>query len=244
MTSPPPRCPPRSSTLFPGSNEVGAHFGVVIAKHGGHHVEIATFRTDGSYRDGRRPETVTFSTAQDDAQRRDFTINGLFEAPETGEVIDYVGGLADLKAGVLRAIGDPVARFTEDGLRLLRAVRFATHPGVRHRSGHRRGAPGLRPPARPDLARAHPRRVFQDPHLTAPPQRHRTSGRQRADPPFPARVVTDDRLRATAGMAPRRRCLHPHPHHARHARGGRAVRAVSRRAVARHRQAALPHHRC
>lgn len=115
--------------LFPGSNEVGAHFGVVIAKHGGHHVEIATFRTDGSYRDGRRPESVTFSTPREDAQRRDFTINGLFEAPETGEVIDHVGGLADLKAGVIRAIGDPKARFTEDGLRLLRAVRFAARMG-------------------------------------------------------------------------------------------------------------------
>lgn len=115
--------------LFPGSNEVGAHFGVVIAKHGGHHVEIATFRTDGSYRDGRRPESVTFSTPREDARRRDFTINGLFEAPETGEVIDHVGGLADLKAGVIRAIGDPKARFTEDGLRLLRAVRFAARIG-------------------------------------------------------------------------------------------------------------------
>ena len=115
--------------LCPGSNEVGAHFGVVIAKHAGHHVEIATFRTDGSYRDGRRPETVTFSSPQDDAQRRDFTINGLFENPETGEVIDFVGGLADLEARVIRAIGDPVARFTEDGLRLLRALRFATTLG-------------------------------------------------------------------------------------------------------------------
>ncbi len=115
--------------LFPGSNEVGAHFGVVIAKHCGHHVEIATFRTDGSYRDGRRPESVTFSTPEDDARRRDFTINGLFEVPETGEVIDHVGGLADLKAGVIRAIGDPKARFTEDGLRLLRAVRFAARMG-------------------------------------------------------------------------------------------------------------------
>ncbi len=115
--------------LFPGSNEVGAHFGVVIAKHGGHHVEIATFRTDGSYRDGRRPESVTFSTPQEDARRRDFTINGLFEVPETGEVIDYVGGMADLNAGVIRAIGDAKARFTEDGLRLLRAVRFAARIG-------------------------------------------------------------------------------------------------------------------
>lgn len=115
--------------LFPGSNEVGAHFGVVIAKLGGHHVEIATFRTDGSYKDGRRPESVTFSTPEEDAKRRDFTINGLFEVPDTGEVVDHVGGLADLKAGVIRAIGDPKARFEEDGLRLLRAVRFAARLG-------------------------------------------------------------------------------------------------------------------
>ena len=69
-----------------------------------------------------KPETVTFSTPEDDAQRRDFTVNGLFERPESGEVSDYVGGVADLRAGVLRAIGDPLARFKEDGLRLLRAV--------------------------------------------------------------------------------------------------------------------------
>lgn len=115
--------------LFPGANEVGAHFGVVIAKLGGHHVEIATFRTDGSYHDGRRPDSITFSSPQDDACRRDFTINGLFEIPDTGEVIDFVGGLPDLKARVIRAIGNPVERFTEDGLRLLRAVRFATTLG-------------------------------------------------------------------------------------------------------------------
>ena len=121
--------PAEVTRLFPGSNEVGAHFGVVIAKHCGHHVEIATFRTDGCYKDGRRPETVTFSTPEDDAQRRDFTINGLFERPATGEVLDFVGGLADLRAGVLRAIGEPAARFHEDALRLLRAVRFSTHLG-------------------------------------------------------------------------------------------------------------------
>lgn len=115
--------------LFPGSNEVGAHFGVVIAKHGGHHVEIATFRTDGSYRDGRRPESVTFSTPEEDARRRDFTINGLFEDPASGAIIDFVGGMADLHAGVIRAIGEPQARFNEDGLRLLRAVRFAARLG-------------------------------------------------------------------------------------------------------------------
>jgi poly(A) polymerase len=116
--------------LFPKSNEVGAHFGVVITKYRGQHVEIATFRTDGSYKDGRRPETVMFSTPEQDAQRRDFTVNGLFERPESGEVIDFVGGVADLRAGVLRAIRNPVARFTEDALRLLRAVRFSVVLGL------------------------------------------------------------------------------------------------------------------
>ena len=116
--------------LFPGANEVGAHFGVVIAKYSGHHVEIATFRTDGSYKDSRRPETVTFSTPEQDAQRRDFTVNGLFEQPENGEVIDFVGGVVDLRAGVLRAIRNPVERFTEDALRLLRAVRFSVVLGL------------------------------------------------------------------------------------------------------------------
>ena len=115
--------------LFPGSNQVGAHFGVIIAKHFGHHIEIATFRTDGSYKDGRRPDSVTFSSPEEDAQRRDFTINGLFENPETGEVIDHVGGVADLKKGILRAIGTPAHRFQEDALRLLRAVRFSTTLG-------------------------------------------------------------------------------------------------------------------
>ncbi len=123
--------------LFPGANEVGAHFGVVIAKHHGHHVEIATFRTDGSYKDARRPDSVRFSTAEEDARRRDFTINGLFENPATGEVIDHVGGMADLRNRILRAIGNPSERFAEDALRLLRAVRFSTrldfaiHPETR-----------------------------------------------------------------------------------------------------------------
>lgn len=118
--------PARLLEIFPKANQVGAHFGVIILKHGGHPVEIATFRTDGSYTDGRRPESVTFSTPEEDAARRDFTINGLFEDPMSGEVIDFVGGRADLENGVLRAIGDPTARFAEDSLRLLRAIRFAT----------------------------------------------------------------------------------------------------------------------
>lgn len=112
--------------LFPGSLTVGAHFGVVIVREGDHQIEVATFRQDGAYADGRHPESVTFSTPEMDAQRRDFTVNGLFEDPIRGEIIDYVGGEADLNAKVLRAIGDPVQRFEEDHLRLMRAVRFAT----------------------------------------------------------------------------------------------------------------------
>ena len=115
--------------LFPGANEVGAHFGVVIVRHHHHATEIATFRTDGSYHDGRRPESVTFSTPAEDAARRDFTINALFEDPFSGEIIDHVGGLADLHSGLLRTVGDPTQCFTEDALRLLRAVRFATRLG-------------------------------------------------------------------------------------------------------------------
>jgi tRNA nucleotidyltransferase/poly(A) polymerase len=112
--------------LFPGAQMVGAHFGVVVLRRGEHTLEIATFRKDGAYTDGRHPESVTFASPEEDAQRRDFTVNGLFEDPITGEVIDYVGGQADLKLGILRAIGDARQRFEEDRLRLMRAVRFAT----------------------------------------------------------------------------------------------------------------------
>jgi poly(A) polymerase len=107
---------------------VGAAFGVIVVlgptrKHG--QVEVATFRSDGNYLDGRRPESVVFSTAEEDAQRRDFTINGMFYDPLAEKVIDYVDGQKDLGLGVIRAIGNPEARFAEDKLRMLRAVRFA-----------------------------------------------------------------------------------------------------------------------
>ncbi len=118
--------PAQVQALFPGSQAVGAHFGVILVRVDGCDFEIATFRTDGAYRDGRHPEDVRFATREEDAQRRDFTINGLFFDPVAGEVIDHVGGRADLEARVLRAIGDPAARFAEDHLRLMRAVRFAT----------------------------------------------------------------------------------------------------------------------
>ena len=107
---------------------VGAAFGVVIVKGSNklqEQVEVATFRTDSSYTDGRRPDRVTFSTPEKDAQRRDFSINGMFFDPITEAFIDYVGGREDLRAGVIRAIGDPHARLAEDKLRMLRAVRFA-----------------------------------------------------------------------------------------------------------------------
>lgn len=107
---------------------VGASFGVVMVlpphKSAGQ-VEVATFRTDGQYLDGRRPESVAFCSPEEDARRRDFTINGMFFDPVAKQVIDYVGGQEDLQRKVLKAIGDPTARFAEDKLRMLRAVRFA-----------------------------------------------------------------------------------------------------------------------
>jgi poly(A) polymerase len=121
--------PEQVVALFPRSQAVGAHFGVVVVRAGPDHVEVATFRTDGSYKDGRRPEEVTYSTPEEDAQRRDFTVNGIFQDPATDEVIDFVGGQADLAAKVLRAIGNPAERFREDHLRLMRAVRFAATLG-------------------------------------------------------------------------------------------------------------------
>ena len=110
---------------------IGASFGVIVVlpphaerAAGVAQIEVATFRTEGGYVDGRRPQHVAYATPQEDAQRRDFTINGLFLDPLSGDVFDYVGGQADLRAGVIRAIGNPADRMTEDKLRLLRAVRF------------------------------------------------------------------------------------------------------------------------
>jgi poly(A) polymerase len=118
--------PAQVGHLFPGSQLVGAHFGVVIIRWQGHFIEVATFRKDGLYTDGRRPDSVQFTSAEEDAKRRDFTVNGLFFDPLKNQVLDYVGGRADLEKKILRSIGDPAARFAEDHLRLLRAVRFAT----------------------------------------------------------------------------------------------------------------------
>lgn len=111
---------------------VGESFGVIIVlgpdRESGQ-IEVATFRVDGGYSDGRRPDSVIFSSPQEDAQRRDFTINGMFYDPLREELIDYVGGRVDIEYGIIRAIGNPAARIAEDKLRILRAIRFAARFG-------------------------------------------------------------------------------------------------------------------
>ncbi|HXW16870.1 MAG TPA: CCA tRNA nucleotidyltransferase, partial [Candidatus Acidoferrales bacterium] len=122
--------PPRVQELFPGSLAIGAQYGVILVVEDGAEVEVATFRSDIGYSDGRHPDRVVFSSsAREDVTRRDFTINGLLLDPVSGEIFDYVGGRADLRAKIIRAIGDPEARFREDKLRMVRAVRFSARFG-------------------------------------------------------------------------------------------------------------------
>ncbi len=122
--------PERVMALFPESIAVGAQFGVILIPRDGLKVEVATFRSDVGYSDGRHPDSVIYAkTPQEDVQRRDFTINGLLMRHDSGEVLDYVGGQADLQAKLIRAIAEPGRRFTEDKLRMMRAVRFAARFG-------------------------------------------------------------------------------------------------------------------
>ncbi|MEP6821340.1 MAG: CCA tRNA nucleotidyltransferase [Chthoniobacterales bacterium] len=118
--------PEEVQKIFPRTYAVGAHFGVIVVLENGMQFEVATFRSDGVYLDGRRPTEVHFATPEEDAARRDFTINGMFFDPVADEVIDFVNGRADLGAKLIRAIGNADERFAEDRLRMLRAVRFAT----------------------------------------------------------------------------------------------------------------------
>ena len=111
--------------LFERTIPVGVQFGVVIVIKEGHNFEVATFRTEGSYSDGRHPDYVAFSTPEADVKRRDFTINGLLYDPLKNEILDYVGGQQDISKGIIRTIGNPAERFTEDKLRMIRAARFA-----------------------------------------------------------------------------------------------------------------------
>jgi poly(A) polymerase len=116
--------------LFPSGITVGAQFGVILVPQDGMKVEVATFRSDIGYADGRHPDRVQYSTIpEEDVKRRDFTINGLLMRHDTGEALDFVNGQADLDAGIIRAIGEPDRRFAEDKLRMLRAVRFAARFG-------------------------------------------------------------------------------------------------------------------
>jgi|SRR5579862_3611346 len=112
--------------LFPKTIPVGISFGIVIVVEGGHHFEVATFRKEAGYFDGRRPTQVLRATPEEDARRRDFTINGMFWDPLKEKLFDYVGGERDLKKGIVRAIGNPHERFFEDRLRMMRAVRYST----------------------------------------------------------------------------------------------------------------------
>lgn len=121
--------PDRVNALFPRSRKVGAKFGVMLVRKFGQDIEVATFRSDGTYSDGRRPDDIHFADEESDARRRDFTINGMFFDPVEERVIDYVGGQDDLEAGIIRTIGSPRQRFEEDHLRMLRAVRFAARLG-------------------------------------------------------------------------------------------------------------------
>jgi poly(A) polymerase len=115
--------------LFKRVLMIGAKFGVVMVIHNHRQVEVTTFRSDTSYSDGRRPDGVSFTTAEEDAQRRDFTINGMFYDPADDKVIDYVDGGKDLDRKIIRTIGSPDRRFAEDYLRMIRAVRFAVRLG-------------------------------------------------------------------------------------------------------------------
>lgn len=126
---------PDVARLFRRTVDCGARYGVLRVLMLEGDFEVSTFRMDGPYLDGRHPATVTFTNEEQDAQRRDFTINALFLDPESDAVIDYVGGVADLEAKVLRAVGDPKRRFEEDHLRLLRAIRFAARLGYAIEAG-------------------------------------------------------------------------------------------------------------
>src|SRR5512139_2260073 len=118
--------PEQVQKLFPRSKLIGAQFGVVQVHWYGHNYEVATFRKDNDYLDGRHPSSVDFSGPEQDALRRDFTINGLFYDPVANRLIDFVHGRNDLQNRLIRTIGDPGARFAEDKLRMLRAIRLAS----------------------------------------------------------------------------------------------------------------------
>ncbi len=187
--------PAQVMEIFPDTYAVGAHFGVVLipvlencpvspvpsvlkpfaeshqspqevcASAGAGTIEVATFRSDLSYSDGRHPDEVRFSgDSREDVARRDFTINGMMLDPVTNEVLDFVGGRQDLQAGIIRAIGDPGRRFAEDKLRMLRAVRFAARFQYAIEEPDTLGHSATRARNRNGLARAGSRRTHENAH--------------------------------------------------------------------------------
>ena len=151
--------PERVRELFPHSLAVGAKFGVILVVEDGAEVEVATFRSDIGYSDGRHPDRVVYSDSpQEDVRRRDFTINGLLMDPATREVLDYIEGRADLRAGIVRAIGDPRSRFAEDKLRMMRAVRFAARFGFEIEPGTLAAAQELAP----QITQVSPERIREE----------------------------------------------------------------------------------
>jgi poly(A) polymerase len=150
--------PEQTLELYPRALQVGRAFGVIVVVENGVSVEVATFRIEGNYSDGRRPDHVEFTSAQEDAFRRDFTINALFMDPVSEEVVDHVGGVSDIKRSVIRAVGDPFQRFSEDSLRVLRAIRFASDLSATLDPATENA---LRQMA-PSLSRVSPERIFDE----------------------------------------------------------------------------------
>jgi len=150
--------PEQVVSLFRRTQKVGAKFGVVLVRIGRFAIEVATFRTDLDYEDGRHPTAVRFTNAREDAARRDFTINGMFFDPIAREVVDHVGGRKDLAARVLRAIGNATRRFEEDHLRILRAIRFAARFGF----AIERATWSAMSAEAPSLRRISPERVLEE----------------------------------------------------------------------------------
>ena len=204
--------------LFEKTFAVGAHFGVVLVsspspEESGEEIvtEVATFRTDGDYSDGRRPDVVLFTpSAEEDVRRRDFTINGMLLDPERlaahgdarAATLDLVGGIADLEAGVIRAIGEPRQRFREDKLRMLRAVRFAARFGFELEERTAAAIRELAPGRGSGEPRAGARRADQDAHRGPGQASLRAAGCDRAAPGGAAGSSQDERCGAAPGIPP------------------------------------------
>lgn len=213
--------------LFPDAWEVGAAFGVVLVRRGGFSFEVATFRRDGSYRDGRRPESVCFTDAEEDARRRDFTMNGLFEDPFSvppGYVVDYVGGVEDIRVRVLRCIGEPDRRFEEDSLRADARRPFRRYQGSAGGSGNLCRHLQERPAAGPHRAGAHPGGTGPDSIVSRKETGRGNAGGNGTDEACYSGGIRHDRLHAASPVAPGGGRVRPYADDAGRAGEGRRPR--------------------